>query len=51
MAPADLIKAEVYPLCCDEPDAHEWGRRWYDGLNRFFGAAAAADDAVLVWLD
>ncbi|UXY40241.1 YfbM family protein [Streptomyces albidocamelliae] len=51
VAPADLIKAEVYPLCWDEPDALEWGADGNDGLNRFFGAAAAADDAVLVWLD
>jgi hypothetical protein len=49
--PADLIKAEVYPLGWDEQGSLEWGRHWYDGLTQFFEAAAAADDAVLVWLD
>jgi hypothetical protein len=49
--PADLAKAEVYPLGWDEPGALEWGRHWYDGLTQFFETAAAADDAVIVWLD
>lgn len=49
--PADLTTAEVYPLGWDEPGALEWGRRWYDGLTQFFEVAAAADDAMLVWLD
>ncbi|SEQ01255.1 YfbM family protein [Streptomyces radiopugnans] len=49
--PADLTKAEVYPLGWEEPGALEWGRHWYDGLTQFFEAAAAADDAMLVWLD
>lgn len=55
--PADLTKADVYPLAgayplgWDEPGALEWGRGCYDGLTQFFEAAAAADDAVLVWLD
>nr|WP_248297189.1 YfbM family protein [Streptomyces sp. S1D4-11] len=48
---ADLTRAEVYPLGWDEPGALEWGRHWYDGLTEFFEAAAAADDALLVWLD
>ncbi|MEW2468528.1 YfbM family protein [Streptomyces sp. NPDC046994] len=55
--PADLTKADVYPLAgayplgWDEPGALEWGRHWYDGLTQFFEAAAATDDAMLVWLD
>lgn len=55
--PADLAKADVYPLAgayplgWDEPGALAWGRHWYDGLTQFFEADAAADDAVLVWLD
>ncbi|MFE5211787.1 YfbM family protein [Streptomyces sp. NPDC056600] len=55
--PADLAEAEVYPLTgvyplgWHEPGALEWGRHWYDGLTRFFEAAAAADHAMLVWLD
>lgn len=49
--PADLTKAEVYPLGWEEPGALEWGRHWYDGLTQYFEAAAAADDAMLVWLD
>lgn len=27
------------------------GRHWYDGRTQFFETAAAADDAVIVWLD
>ncbi|WP_327235411.1 YfbM family protein [Streptomyces sp. NBC_01317] len=49
--PDDLTRAEVYPLGWDEPGALEWGRPWYDGLTRFFEAAAAADEAMLIWLD
>ncbi|MBY8880222.1 YfbM family protein [Streptomyces sp. PLK6-54] len=49
--PADLTKAEVYPLGWDEPGALEWGRHWHEGLTQFLEAAAAKDDAVLVWLD
>ncbi|WP_033321448.1 YfbM family protein [Streptomyces yerevanensis] len=49
--PAELTRAEVYPLGWDEPGALEWGRHWYEGLTEFFEAAAAADDALLVWLD
>ena len=57
VTPADLTKADVYPLAgayplgWDEPGALEWGRHWYDGLTQFFEAAAVADDAMLVWLD
>ncbi|MFF8906305.1 YfbM family protein [Streptomyces olivaceoviridis] len=57
VTPADLTKADVYPLAgayplgWDEPGALEWGRHWYDGLMQFFEAAAAAGDAMLVWLD
>ncbi|WP_243869475.1 YfbM family protein [Streptomyces liangshanensis] len=49
--PADLTRAEVYPLGWDEPGVLEWGRNWYDGLTDFFEAAAAADEGMLVWLD
>lgn len=49
--PAELTRAEVYPVRWDEPGALEWGRHWYEGLTEFFEAAAAADDALLVWLD
>jgi hypothetical protein len=49
--PAELTSAEVYPLGWSEPGSLEWGRPWYDGLTQFFGAAARADDAMLVWLD
>ncbi|MFJ1595629.1 YfbM family protein [Streptomyces sp. NPDC088261] len=49
--PADLTRAEVYPLGWDEPGMLEWGRPWYDGLTRFFEAAASADEGMLVWLD
>ncbi|MFC8199039.1 YfbM family protein [Streptomyces sp. NPDC057298] len=49
--PAELTSAEVYPLGWSELGSLEWGRPWYDGLTRFFEAAARADDATLVWLD
>ncbi|MFI7274275.1 YfbM family protein [Streptomyces sp. NPDC049879] len=49
--PAELAEAEVYPDRWDEPGALEWGRQWYEGLTRFFGAAAVTNDAMLVWLD
>ncbi|MEU9383175.1 YfbM family protein [Streptomyces sp. NPDC048279] len=49
--PAELTKADVYPLGWSETGALEWGRHWYDGLTQFFEAAAGADDAMLVWLD
>ncbi|MTE17559.1 DUF1877 family protein [Streptomyces sp. TRM43335] len=48
---ADLTRAEVYPLGWEESGVLEWGRHWYGGLTQFFEAAAAADDAMLVWLD
>ncbi|MCX4509296.1 YfbM family protein [Streptomyces sp. NBC_01619] len=48
---ADLTKAAVYPQGWDGPGALEWGRHWYGGLTQFFEAAAAADDAMLIWLD
>ncbi|MFJ9797767.1 YfbM family protein [Streptomyces sp. NPDC101145] len=49
--PAELTHAEVYPLGWTDPGALEWGRPSYEGLTRFFEAAARADDAMLVWLD
>ncbi|MFF7935583.1 YfbM family protein [Streptomyces sp. NPDC007940] len=48
---AELASAVVYPLGWSELGSLEWGRPWYDGLTQFFGAAAKADDAMLVWLD
>lgn len=49
--PAELTRAEVYPMGWDEPGTLEWGRPWYGDLTQFFEAAAAADEAMLVWLD
>ncbi|MFE9360548.1 YfbM family protein [Streptomyces olivaceoviridis] len=57
VSPADLTTADVYPLAgayplgWDEPGALERGRHRYDGLTHFFEAAAAAEDAMLLWLD
>ncbi|MFJ2420709.1 hypothetical protein ACIOWH_37300, partial [Streptomyces brevispora] len=48
------------PLTCEirmksshweEADALEWVRGWFDPLSPFFGAAALAGEAMLVWLD
>ncbi|MEU6260525.1 DUF1877 family protein [Streptomyces sp. NPDC047043] len=49
--PAEVTRAEVYPLGWEEPGALEWGRHWYNALTEFFEATSAADDALLVWLD
>jgi hypothetical protein len=49
--PDELTTAEVYPLGWNEPGSLEWALPWYDGLTRFFEAAAGSDDAMLVWLE
>lgn len=49
--PAQMTAAEIYPLLWDEADALEWVRGWFDPLAPFFGAAAQAGEAMLVWLD
>ncbi|MFE0627993.1 DUF1877 family protein [Streptomyces sp. NPDC058864] len=46
--PQELNRADVYPLRWDTPDSLEWGRDYYAGLTRFFGAAARDGDAILV---
>ncbi|MDN5382734.1 DUF1877 family protein [Streptomyces sp. LB8] len=50
VTPADLTRARVYPFIWDEPGTLARERHRYDGLVQFFEAAAAADDALLVWL-
>ena len=47
--PAELFG--VYPGVWDQPDALEWGRSPFDSLAVFINAAAAASDALLIWLD
>lgn len=49
--PAQLTAAQIYPLHWDEADALEWVRGWFDPLAPFFGAAAQAGEAMLIWLD
>lgn len=49
--PAELTRAEVYPLIWDGAETLEWARSWYVSLVTFFSAAARTGDAVLVWLD
>ncbi|MFI5756425.1 YfbM family protein [Streptomyces sp. NPDC051569] len=49
--PAQLAAAQIYPQHWDEAGALEWVRGWFDPLAPFFGAAAQAGEAVLVWLD
>jgi hypothetical protein len=51
VTPADLAKSEVYPARWAEPEVLEWARSWYDGLTQYLTSAAAAGDAVLVWLE
>jgi hypothetical protein len=48
--PAELMRAEVYPMTWEEPGALDWARPWYDDLTRFFTTAATADNAILVGL-
>ena len=49
--PGQLTAGQIYPLHWDETDALEWVRGWFDPLSPFFGAAALAGEAMLVWLD
>ncbi|MEW1862018.1 YfbM family protein [Streptomyces sp. NPDC088194] len=49
--PEQMTAAQIYPLLWDEPGALEWVRGWFDPLAPFFGAAAQAGEAMLVWLD
>lgn len=49
--PAELTRAEVYPLLWHEPDALSWGRRPFTALQDYFDTAAVHGDAVIVWLD
>lgn len=51
MDPAQLTAAQIYPQHWDEADAIEWVRGGFDPLAPFFGAAAQAGEAMLVWLD
>jgi hypothetical protein len=51
VGPAQLTDAQIYPQHWDEEGALEWVRGWFDPLAPFFGAAARASDAMLVWLD
>jgi hypothetical protein len=49
--PGQLTAAQICPLLWDEADALEWVRGWFDPLAPFFGAAAQAGEAMLVWVD
>ena len=40
----------IYPAIWDDDDALDYLRAYYDVLVKFFGAAAAAKDAVILWL-
>ncbi len=52
ITPADLREAGLYPVeIWRDADALEFVRRWFEPLRPFFQQAAAAGDAVLVWLD
>jgi Domain of unknown function (DUF1877) len=47
----EVAAADVYPVMWNEPSALEFGRYWYDRLTRFYEVAAAAGDAMIMWLD
>ncbi|WP_433890903.1 YfbM family protein [Streptomyces sp. CA-111067] len=49
---ADLAAADLYPeLAGQDPDWLQYVTHHYDALVPFFQAAAAAGDAVVIWLD
>ncbi|MER7282257.1 YfbM family protein [Dactylosporangium sp. NPDC000244] len=47
---AALDAADVYPKAWSEPDALDHLRKYYDDLVRYFAAATATGDAMVVWL-
>ncbi|MFI8822740.1 YfbM family protein [Streptomyces sp. NPDC053431] len=49
--PEELTAAEIYPLGWEDRASLEWGRDWFEDLREYVGAAAAAGDALIVWLD
>ncbi|MGW6414106.1 YfbM family protein [Streptomyces sp. NPDC055055] len=49
--PAELVKAEIYPQIWDAPAALDWASDVFTPLTEFFQGAAAAGDAVLIWID
>jgi hypothetical protein len=52
VGPADLAEAGVYPhVVWERGESLDWVTGHYQALGAFFRAAAAAGDAVLVWLD
>ncbi|MEV8534670.1 YfbM family protein [Streptomyces sp. NPDC051211] len=49
--PAELTRADVYPLIWDSPDCLEWARDLFTDLSAFFAAAAGAGHSLLLWID
>lgn len=48
--PAQMTADGIYPAIWDTDDALDYLRSHYAVVVRFFGAAAAAGDAVILWL-
>jgi hypothetical protein len=48
--PAQLNADDIYPATWDDAHALDYLRSNYEGLVQFFSAAAAAGDAVILWL-
>jgi hypothetical protein len=47
---ADLVAADLYPQGWEQPGALAAVRECFDDLTAYFAAAAAAGDAMIVWL-
>lgn len=48
--PAQLNADDIYPAIWDDAHALDYLRSNYEGLVQFFSTAAAAGDAVILWL-
>jgi hypothetical protein len=48
--PAQMYADNIYPAIWNDDHALEYLRGHYEGLVRFFSAAAAAGDAIILWL-
>jgi len=49
--PVELTRAQIYPNVWDRPAGLPWITAQLTGVRTWFGAAAAAGDAVLCWID
>jgi hypothetical protein len=48
--PAELTREGIYPAIWDDPNELEWITGYLPDIRVWFGAAAAAGDAMLCWI-